>query len=178
VGCVDNHDARKALHETLARNPERVAPHVLPKTWWLDCGNLKETGRVMLGSAYGVEQCEGSFLDKKRVISLPSPAIQFPDLLIPERADVGGRPMSCAELQMANLQSLNINAAIAVQAADFLTRLLVTHDLKRFGCAVNMHSGVVKSSYCTPDEVASEIRRHREFVIRKEPVLKRQEVAA
>lgn len=177
IGCVDNHDARKALHETLARNPERVAPHVLPKVWWLDCGNLKETGRVLLGSAYEVEQCEGSFLEKKRVIALPSPAIQFPDLLIPERADIGGRPMSCAELQMANLQSLNINAAIAVQAADMLTRLLVTHDLKRFGCAVNMASGSVKSSYCTPDEVGSALGRHREFVIRKAPVLRR-EVAA
>ena len=174
---MDNADARKALHETLARNPDRIAPHVLPKVWWLDCGNLKETGRVMLGSAYEAEQCRGSFLEKKRVIALPSPAMQFPDLLIPERADVGGRPMSCAELQMANLQSLNINAGLAVQAADMLTRLLVTRDLKRFGCAVNMASGSVKSSYCTPDEVARELGTHREFVIRKEAPA-RTEVAA
>jgi PRTRC genetic system ThiF family protein len=178
IGCVDNHEARKALHETLGRNPERVAPHVMPREWWLDCGNLKDTGRVMLGSAYDAEACEGSFLDKKRVIALPSPALQYPDLLIPERADVGGRPMSCAELQMANLQSLNINAGVAVQAADMLTRLLVAHDLKRFACAVNLASGSVKSSYCTPDEVAGAIGRQGEFVIRKERAFDRPIVGA
>lgn len=172
VGCVDNHEGRQAMHETLARNPQRIAPHVLPRIFWLDCGNLKDTGRAMIGTAYTAEQCEGAFLEKKRVISLPSPGLQSPGLLIPERADIGGRPMSCAELQMANLQSLNINAAIAVQAADMLTRLLVTHDLKRYQSAVNMASGSVKSSYCTPDEIAREIHRSREFVIWKPPITK------
>jgi hypothetical protein len=95
---------------------------------------------------------------------LPSPALQYPTLLIPGRDEVAGREMSCAELQAANLQSLNINAAIAVQASDFLTRLLITNDLKRYQCAVNLASGSVKSFYCTPEEIAREIDESPEFV--------------
>lgn len=168
IGCVDNTSARRDMSYTLERNPERVGPHTLPKYWWLDCGNLKDTGRVLLGTAPSAEGCRGSFLDSKRCIALPSPALQSPDLLIPQRDEIPGREMSCAELQMANLQSLNINPAIAVQANDFLTRLLVTRDLKRFQCAVNMASGSMRSGYCTPEEVASEIGRNPEFVMRKE----------
>lgn len=167
VGCVDNAAARAVLNETLARNPETPAPHALPAIWWLDCGNVKDTGRVMLGSAYSPEQLRGAFIEKK-VISLPSPALQYPSLLIPGPDERGDRQMSCAELQAANLQSLNINAAIAVQAADFLTRLLLTNDLKRYQGAVNLASGSAKSFYCTPQEIAREIERPIEFVMREE----------
>ena len=45
----------------------------------------------------------------------------------------------------ANLQSLFINPAVAVQAADILNRLLVTNNLKRYARAVNNESGVMKS---------------------------------
>jgi len=167
IGCVDNAKARGLLHETLTHNPEdpRLAP---PREWWLDSGNLRDTGRVMLGSAYHAEQCRGAFVDKKKVISLPSPALQYPSLLIPGPDEVAGKEMSCAELQAANLQSLNINAAIAVQAADMLTRLLVTNDLKRYQCAVNLASGSVKSFFCTPEEIAREIGRPTSFVLHEE----------
>ncbi len=167
VGCVDNPAARAALHETLANNPERLGPNAPPHIWWLDCGNAKDTGRVLLGSAYGPDQCHGAFFEPRKCVALPSPALQYPSLLIPGREEVPGE-LSCAEMQLANLQSLNINAAIAVQAADFLTRLLVTNDLKRYQCAVNLASGSVKSFYCTPEEVAREIDRPVDFVVRKD----------
>lgn len=166
IGCVDNAAARVALHETLERNPSRIGPNAMPEVWWLDCGNAKDTGRVCLGSAYTDEQVRGAFLENKQCVALPSPALQYPTLLVPQKDELTDSKMSCAELQLANLQSLNINAAIAVQAADMLTRLLVTHDLKRYQCAVNLASGSVKSFYCTPDEVAREIRRSVEFVTR------------
>jgi PRTRC genetic system ThiF family protein len=166
VGCVDNAAARVTLHETLQRNPDRITPHALPTVWWLDCGNAKDTGRVCLGSAYSEGQVRGAFVGKRQAIALPSPALQYPTLLIPQKDELPGAQMSCAELQMANIQSLNINAAIAVQAADMLTRLLITGDLKRYQCAVNLASGSVKSFYCTPDEVAREIDRSVEFVTR------------
>lgn len=168
IGCVDNAAARATLNETLGHNPEQTHESALPPIWWLDCGNLKDTGRVMLGSALLPDQCRGAFIDKKRVTVLPSPALQYPSLLIPGRDEaVGAREMSCAEMQMANLQSLNINAAIAVQAADMLTRLLITNDLKRYQCAVNLASGSVKSFYCTPSEIAREISASAEFVTRQ-----------
>jgi hypothetical protein len=72
--------------------------------------------------------------------------------------------MSCAEMAAANLQSLNINAAIAVQVADMMTRLLLTHNLKRFACGVNVAAGSVKSSYVTPADVARAIDHPASFV--------------
>lgn len=165
VGCVDNAKARASLHQTLAHNPESTGME-LPKVWWIDCGNLHDTGRVMVGTAFQPEQCEGGFIEKK-VVTLPSPVLQYPDLVIPGRDEVAQGEMSCAELQAANLQSLNINAAIAVQAADILTRLLITNDLKRYQCAVNLASGVARSSYCTPEAIAREIDRPVSFVTRE-----------
>lgn len=168
IGCVDNTAARQTISHTLTRNPERVGPQSLPKYWWLDCGNLKDTGRVLLGSGPTAEHCRGAFVGKKHCLVLPSPALQSPDLLIPQRDETDYANMSCADLQRANLQSLNINDAIAVQANDMLTRLLVTHDLKRYQCAVNMASGSVRSEYTTPEDVAREIGRSPEFVTYKE----------
>lgn len=164
VGCVDNAAARVALHNTLQFNPQESTEHERPTIWWLDCGNLKDTGRVMLGSACETEQLAGAFIDKKRCVALPSPALQYPSLLIPGRDEVGDREMSCAEMQLANLQSLNINAAIAAQGADFLTRMMLTGDLKRYQCEENLASGSVKSFYCTPEAIAREIDAPVDFV--------------
>jgi PRTRC genetic system ThiF family protein len=173
IGCVDNAKARSVLNQTLGHNPEEVSMGP-PRVWWLDCGNLKDTGRVMLGSALDVDQCEGAFVAPGKVAALPSPALQYPSLLIPGRDEVQDREMSCAELQAANLQSLNINPAVAWMANNMLTRLLVTNDLKVYQSVANLASVTVKSFYCTPEEIAREIDRSVEFVIGYE----RNEVAA
>jgi hypothetical protein len=45
-----------------------------------------------------------------------------------------------------------------------VTRLLVTDDLKRFACEVNLAAGVVRSYYATPEEVACSIHRTASFL--------------
>lgn len=170
VGCVDegpggNASGRRALSETLRHNPAETGPGSLPSFWWLDCGNNRDAGRVLLGSASTKEQVRGAFdVGSKRCAALPGPGLQYPSLLVPRRELEGDRDMSCAELAVINLQSLNINAAIAVQAADMLTRLLVTKDLRRYACAVNVEAGAVKSYYVTPEQVARDIGRSEDFV--------------
>ena len=54
-----------------------------------------------------------------------------------------------------NLQSLNINARVAAEAADMLTRLLLTNSLKRYACELNLAAGVVRSKYITRENLAS-----------------------
>ncbi len=164
VGCVDGAPGRRAMNDTLSHNGGLdVAP---PKIWWLDCGNLHDTGRVLLGSANNYEQVRGSFVGGE-CIALPGPALQSLDLLIPAPDELADNEMSCAELAAANLQSLNINARIAAEAADFITRLLVTKDLKRFGFEINLAAGSAKSFYNTPEEVARVIRKPVVFVQEK-----------
>jgi PRTRC genetic system ThiF family protein len=154
VGCVDGPEGRRALSDTLRHNPDSPEDG-LPRVWWCDLGNDRDAGRVLLGSAHGYRQLRDSFVpERKWCLNLPSPAVQYPSLLAPERGPKAEREMSCAEMLEANLQSLNINAALAVQASDMLTRLLVTGDLKRYACAVNVAGGSVRSYYVTPEEVA------------------------
>lgn len=154
IGCVDNAEARLALAQTLEHNPISNSLDNPPAMWWIDCGNLNETGRVLLGTANSSEQLRGACPEKNVAIALPGPAMQYPDLLTarPEEMDFSG--MSCAQLAEANLQSLNINAAIAVEAADMITRLILTKNLRRFACEVNLASGSVRSTYSTPEEIA------------------------
>lgn len=158
VGCVDNAAARGKIAETLTHNEGRERANV----WWLDSGNLRDTGRILLGSAYDVESLRGAFTDDRACVALPSPALQFPDLLVPRDEELPDRAMSCAEMLAANLQSLQINARIAAEAADFATRLLITHDLRRFACEINLAAGSTRSSYTTPDMVARSVRRDPE----------------
>jgi hypothetical protein len=61
--------------------------------------------------------------------------------------------MSCAELAAANLQSLNVNATVATTAANMLTRLLLTRDLKHFACELNLAAGSMRSTYATVEAV-------------------------
>ncbi len=165
VGCVDTAAGRKEISKVLGRNTDR---RTTPTYFWLDCGNHEDSGQVILGSASEAEDLKGCFQSSKICQALPSPALVSPELLKAKRIEkAAAAKMSCAELTAANLQSLNINAAIAVQAADMLTRLLVTRDLKRYQCAVNLASGSVKSYYVTPEEIAREIGRPVEFLVKE-----------
>jgi PRTRC genetic system ThiF family protein len=164
VGCVDNAEARRALHETLENNAQETGPHSRPAVWWLDCGNGRDTGRGLLGTASVFEQLRGAFPGGERCLSLPGPVMQSPGILMPEREEVEGGGMSCAEMAAANLQSLNVNARVAAEAADMLTRLLVTKDLKRFKFEVNLAAGSMRSWYATPEEVARVINKPVSYV--------------
>lgn len=162
VGYVDNAAGRQALSAVFAQNAD-AAPFP-PGFWYLDCGNLKDTGRVLLGSAQEVNYLAGAFPEPDICAALPSPTLQYPDLLRPLPEELECNAMSCAEMLAANIQSLNINSRIASEASDMITRLLVTRDLKRFACEVNTAAGSVKSYYTTPEEVARVIHKPVEFL--------------
>jgi PRTRC genetic system ThiF family protein len=179
VGCVDNAQARQKIASTLEHNQGH-----LPGIWWLDCGNLTDTGRVLLGTATETDELRGCFTREKKCVALPGPGMQSPGLLEPRPEEVG-TDMSCAEMAAANLQSLNINSRIASEASDFLARLLITHDLKRFAWEVNLAAGSSKSKYTTPEEIAHLIRQPVSFVttdaprsLADAPDLRAEEIAA
>ena len=150
VGCVDNPAARRELSACPTHNQEKRAPDI----WWLDCGNHQDAGQILLGSALTVAQLKGAFPSTEICQSLPSPSLQQPELLTTKAGEKAKKKMSCAELAAANLQSLNINNRIAAEAADMLTHLLVTRNLKRFACEINLAAESMKSFYATPEEVA------------------------
>lgn len=149
VGCVDNAAARREIARALAWNKPKRPPSV----WWLDCGNHSDAGQVLLGTATNKRQLAGAFPSATICQSLPAPSLQRPEIFKPRPEETNGHRLSCAELAAANLQSQNINSRIAAEASDFLTRLLVTRDLKRFACELNLAAGSMRSSYATPNTV-------------------------
>ena len=86
---------------------------------------------------------------------LPSPAWQYPALLDPQPEELENHNLSCAELALANLQGLTVNQRVAVEAADFLARLLLHRNLRRFATYFDLNSGGVKNYYITVEQIGA-----------------------
>lgn len=152
VGCVDNARARQALAQMLHKNPKNSE---LPKIYWLDCGNTRDSGQVLLGSAPGegdISALAYAFDLPGGCINLPGPDMQDPSLLVPRPEELSGAldALSCEAMAQANAQSMMINQRIAAEAADYLLRLLVTGNLKKFQTFVDLPSGSSRSTFITP----------------------------
>lgn len=162
VGCVDNAHGRKEMAKTLTYNNHN-GPHgpdcrcdkrnTLPYVWWLDCGNHEDAGQVLLGSADSGRILKRAFPSKTICRSLPSPALQQPDLLKAARGERSTKKMSCAELAALNMQSLNINDRIAGEASNMLTSLVLTRNLKYFATHIHLPSGATRPTYVTPENL-------------------------
>lgn len=121
VGCVDNAAARRAIATTLdaASWPGMQSP----SPWWLDTGNGRNSGQVLLGNTTRPDALRRAFtLASGRCRALPAPSLQRPDLLI---ATPEPRPQpDCAETVADGLQGPTINQVVASVAATFVEKLL------------------------------------------------------
>lgn len=143
IGCVDNAAARQEI--------AKLAEH----SWWLDCGNSRDYGQVLLG--------RGSRSPGEKPLALqglctwlPSPCIQHPELLEGEPVTdetPAAAELSCADLALRDAQSLSINARVAAEAADFLFRFLLLGDLRRYAAYISLAGGSVSSKYVTDDNI-------------------------
>jgi PRTRC genetic system ThiF family protein len=145
IGCVDNTTARRSIQEVVSHSWRQPA-------WWLDCGNGQSSGQVLLGAGKPPE--EDPFLLPGSCAWLPSPTLQHPDLLKSrDRAAAGTEAVSCAEMALQDAQGLSINARVAAEAADYLVRLLVTRDLRKYATYLDLASGTTRSEYITEEKV-------------------------
>ncbi len=158
VGCVDNHLARQQIHEALKFYGERSYDSSSPRLWWIDGGNGRDTGQVLIGNRLdGKTICESA--RKSPILSLlPAPSLQHPDLLREGENPVRNRPetsdaITCAERIRLGEQSLNVNQRVAVEMNEMLTALLLTNSLKRFASYFDLESGTSRSLYTTPEKI-------------------------
>lgn len=143
ISCVDDStDARRNIAETLQ-----------PNNWWLDAGNGYSSGQVLLGNCSNVDMLEGAFdVRNKRVISLPSPALQLPELLVPPVVKVQGE--DCAEAVIAEEQSPVINQAMAALVMEFVSQL-IKGTLNWMGAYLDLGAGTLHVVPAEPSTVAS-----------------------
>ena len=124
IGCVDNGAARRAIAATL---DERRWGYAYPRppqpVWWLDTGNGRNSGQVLLGNATRPEALRGAFVVAGEPCrALPAPSLQRPDLLV---APPEPRPLpDCAEAVASGDQGPTINQVVAALTASYVEKLL------------------------------------------------------
>jgi PRTRC genetic system ThiF family protein len=148
IGCVDSREARRDIQGSVHNIDGAV--------FWLDCGNTKESGQVLLGRNPPGEGIS-TFPTEGKCAWLPLPSRQHKDLVAKKEPGTGRKKkpavtegLSCAEIALLDEQGLTINQSIAAIAADYLKRLLLTEDLDRFQTYIDLASGSMKSMYITP----------------------------
>jgi hypothetical protein len=124
IGCVDNAAARRAIAATLdARGGGYTHGRPPQAVWWLDMGNGRNSGQVLLGNATRPEALRGAFLTNGEFCrALPAPSLQRPDLL--EAPPAPSPLLDCAAAVAQGEQGPTINQMVAAVAASYVEKLL------------------------------------------------------
>lgn len=133
IGAVDNDVARRELA-------------AIQGALWLDCGNFKNAGQVILGNL-GDREAMLRYMKEKadKYRYLPHAGLLFPALLEPEVEVPTTPPASCADLVALGEQALFINDLMAAVAAQYLWRLLYRQPIHTFASFIDGDSLSVRS---------------------------------
>lgn len=171
LGCVDKYTGRRELAHLLATNPYGATQVV-----WVDCGNLRSSGKVYCGTTNNVERLRNSFPVPRAATELPSVALLQPALLEPEAdAEPDRSNLSCAELVNLRIQSLHVNKMAATIAAEYLTQLLLEHNLKTFATYFNMRPFSMRSEAIHPEVIGNLLNIAPKFLLREEKKRRREQ---
>ena len=144
IGCVDNPLARAEIQRYVTEKSGYGAAR-----WWLDCGNDKHSGQVLLGG-FNNKHDRNVFPIPGYCTRLPLPSIQHPELLVEQPADEypdGG--LSCADLALRGTQGLAINQQVAAIAGSYLLQMLVYGSLNHFQTYFDQTTGTMRSTPIT-----------------------------
>lgn len=163
IGCVDNHLSRQEMHRALEQFQGYQSGDA-PNIWWIDGGNGKASGQVLLGSTTKRIKSEQHFTGTSICRSLPAPSLVHPDLLEKEKPHSKSETsdgQSCPDRIRLGEQSLIINQRVAVEMAEMLTAMFLTRSLKRFATYFDLETGTSRSLYCTPEHVEAAISKRK-----------------
>ena len=159
VGCVDNHLARREMHQAVEKY-QGYRSEETANIWWIDGGNGKYSGQVLIGSNTKNLKAAKMFVGSSICRSLPAPSLIHPELLTDlERETRPLARLSCPERIRLREQSLNVNQRVAVEISEMLTAMFLTRNLRRFATYFDLETGTSRSLYCTPDDIDSATRK-------------------
>lgn len=128
VTCVDTAIARQEILSTLKKK------EMSRFSYWLDLGNSKDSGQVVLGTFGEIKQPESSSQTKFASV-LPNVVELFPDLLSFDETD---NTPSCSLPDALKKQSLFINSIIADFGSHLLSNLFFRGVIEQSGVFVNL----------------------------------------
>ncbi|MHB8206970.1 PRTRC system ThiF family protein [Mucilaginibacter sp.] len=145
VSCVDTVSARFEIAELLMGMEKRVTYMRNRPLYWMDFGNSKDTGQVVLSTLTNIEQPESKKFNV--VESLPLVTTEFRELL--EHSENTDNIPSCSLAEALTKQDLFINSALANLGASLLWQVFREGVLFNRGFFLNL-----KEFRATPLKVA------------------------
>lgn len=141
IGCVDTPAARRDI--SAAMEIAAAEFHSRHHLWWLDAGNDRWAGQILLGSNNTPVPTLTPFGE---CTDLPWPSIQEPALLAdPEPQQTTDQGLSCAELVIAGEQARPINYMMAAWLDVYVERLVIRHDLNLMATYISQRNGTAHS---------------------------------
>jgi len=145
IGAVDNAAARREMAH---------ARSLATSVWWIDAGNARDSGQVLIGNAGGeVKQVLSMAFDEAQGTArfLPLPSLQVPEILsAPVSAPA---PVECAQAVAAGDQSPTINAQMATLVLEAVSRL-TAGTLTWMAAYVDLEQGTLRTVPASPRELA------------------------
>lgn len=136
ISCVDTVKARKQIQKAILRQNKQNENHVNPVheiKYWLDMGNTRNTGQVLLATVKDIEQPESH--QYLTVNSLPDIFTKYPQIADDDTEDIQGP--ACSYAAALQEQDLFINAPLSAMAGSLIFKLLNNHVIEHSGLFYN-----------------------------------------
>lgn len=135
LSCVDNVQSRFDIADIISNVDTGYIQRDIPK-YWMDFGNTKQSGQVILSTVGNIEQPKSNkFIP---VNNMPFITDQYGDLLI-ESQETDNTP-SCSVAEALEKQDLYINSTLANMGCSLLWNLLRAGMIENRGFFVNLHN--------------------------------------
>lgn len=133
ITCVDNVASRMQVADCFSRNSHSYL-HYASSKYWMDCGNDKETGQVLLSTIGKHDQPKS----KKYYVqgSLPLITDEYGSLL--QESELESNTPSCSLAEALEQQDLFINTNVANIGASILWKMFRKGMLKNRGFFINL----------------------------------------
>ena len=152
VGCVDNSAARQSLQQAcISHDPK----------WWIDAGNGRDWGQILIGNQNQSQGMTCSFEDGF-VTRLPDPVTQRPDLLTTISEDPPD--LDCAAALDLTDQDPTINQLMASFTVHTIRRILAG-SCNYMALYLDLPRGTVNPQYATPENAARPFAMNPEVLL-------------
>jgi PRTRC genetic system ThiF family protein len=143
ISCVDSYEARQQIYVRLLETKGKKSRQFNNKDYdyqpweiqyyWMDLGNSKTTGQVIIGTVEDIRQPKQSKYDL--ISSLPTFLEQFPLSTVNREEEDGP---SCSLAQALGRQDLFINSTLSNLGCNLLWKMITTMQLPYRGVFLNL----------------------------------------
>jgi PRTRC genetic system ThiF family protein len=140
ISCVDTAKSRFEISEMLYDLSIGSGYHRERPLYWMDLGNCRETGQVVLSTIGSIKQAESEKYNT--VPNLPFITEMFRDQL--EKADLIDDTPSCSLAEALTKQDLFINSSVATLGASLLWQLFQQGMIFNRGMFVNLKTFITQ----------------------------------